>query len=136
MGLNTVSVFRQRAAQGATDLKSVVQQHTAAAAKAEAGVLKLLSSKQLTVVSAERFMAADGNSKDDLKVGTRMRLSYRGQELGPVDVPGLKVPPKSGWTAVNHADYAKAAAQALELLRQAPGNEGRVATDAFRAAGG
>lgn len=136
MGINTVSVFRQRATQGATDVKSVVQQHTAAAAKAEAGVLKLLSSKQLTVVSAERFMAADGNARDDLKVGTRMRLSYRGQELGPVDVPGLKVPPKSGWAAVNHADYAKAAAQALELLRQAPGNEGRVASEAFRAAGG
>lgn len=136
MGISTVSVFRQRATQGATDLQSVVRQHTAAAAKAEPGVLKLLNAKQLSIVSAERFMAADGNARDDLKVGTRIRLSYRGQELGPVDVPGLKVPPKSGWTAVNNADYAKAASQALELLRQAQGNEGRVAAEAFRAAGG
>lgn len=136
MGISSVALFRSRATQGSTDVRTAVQQHEAAAKKAEPGVLKLLTSKQLTVVSAERFMAADGNSRDDLRVGTRIKLSYRGQELGPIDVPGLKVPPRQGWAPVNHSDYSKAASQALELLRSAHGDMGRVAADAFRAAGG
>lgn len=136
MGIGTVNILRHRATQGATDVRTALVQHEAAAKKAEPGVLKLLTSKQLTVVSAERFMAADGNARDDLRVGTRMRLSYRGQELGPIDVPGLKVPPKQGWTATVASDYAKAASQALELLRGAGGDQGRVAAEAFRAAGG
>lgn len=136
MGISSVALFRSRASQASTDVRTAVQQHEAAAKKAEPGVLKLLTSKQLTVVSAERFMAADGNARDDLRVGTRIKLSYRGQELGPIDVPGLKVPPRQGWAPINHADYAKAASQALELLRSANGDAGRVAAEAFRAAGG
>lgn len=137
MGINTVALFRSRATQASTDVRSAVQAHEAAAAKAEPGVLKLLGAKQLSVVSAERFLAADGNAgRDDLRVGTRITLKYRGQELGPIDVPGLKVPPKQGWAPVNSSDYAKAAAQALELLRSAGGDVGRVAAEAFRAAGG
>lgn len=136
MGISSVALFRSRASQASTDVRTAVQQHEAAAKKAEPGVLKLLTSKQLTVVSAERFMAADGNARDDLRVGTRITLSYRGQELGPIDVPGLKVPPRQGWAPINHSDYAKAASQALELLRSASGDVGRVAAEAFRAAGG
>lgn len=136
MGISSVALFRSRATQASTDVRTAVQQHEAAAKKAEPGVLKLLTSKQLTVVSAERFMAADGNARDDLRVGTRIRLSYRGQELGPIDVPGLKVPPRQGWAPINASDYAKAASQALELLRGTNGDMGRVAAEAFRAAGG
>jgi len=136
MAVNSVSLFRSRATQASTDVRTAVQQHEAAAAKAEPGVLKLLSSKQLTVVRADRFMAADGNARDELRVGTRITLKFRGLELGPIDVPGLKVPAKQGWQPVNDSDYAKAAAQALELLRSAGGDTGRVAGEAFRAAGG
>jgi hypothetical protein len=136
MGVNTVTLLRSRATQASTTVQTALRSHEAAAAKAEPGVLKLLGAKQLTVVSAERFMAADGNSRDDLRVGTRITLSYRGQQLGPIDVPGLKVPPRQGWAPVNNADYAKGAAQALELMRSAGGDVGRVASEAFRAAGG